>query len=149
MKIIMIANSVFVNSSYFIHEDENIEHKIWTSDEADFYLSAYVSKQNFRYWNVIHLADSISINQPFIQSDNVLHDFFIKDHRLLFFFFFQSIHGGTVTIISERYSQMLEICLIPEFTQYGVNKQTFFQHDRAASHTAVIMNILMNFFKTV
>jgi hypothetical protein len=34
-----------------IGEDEFLVNKIWLSEEAHFYLSGFVNKQNFRYWS--------------------------------------------------------------------------------------------------
>ena len=63
-------------------KDENFDlGSIWFSDEAHFYLSGYVNKQNFRYWGTEN--PHVAIVKPLTDTDmleNVIEGF---ENRLM------------------------------------------------------------------
>jgi hypothetical protein len=102
-----------------------------SSNEAHFHLSGCVNKQNFRYW---------AENNP-----RQLHEWPLLSQRVTVWcavansgvtgpYFFEK-DGETVTVISDRYVQMLRNFLEPKLNERG-NPAVWFQQDGATAHTA-------------
>jgi hypothetical protein len=124
---------------------ENVPKKdvLITSDEAHFYLSGCVNKQNFRYW-----SDS---------NPNILHEKPLHSQRVTVWcavgqfgvwgpYFFEE-EDKSVSVTSERYVRMLSQFLKPKLEELDNNLQVWFQQDGATAHTAKrSLNVLQEMF---
>jgi hypothetical protein len=84
---------------------------VWSSVEVHFHISGTVNKQNFRYW---YALSTVGIVGPYFFEEG----------------------GVTVTVISNRYCEMLENFIRPKIEEYE-NTCTFrFQQDGSTTYTA-------------
>lgn len=107
-------------------ESEKIDiDKIWFSDEANFHLSGYVNKQNWRHWGTENPYISI-VTQAYPQrltvwcamnSSTIIGPVFIE---------------GNVT--SHKYKELLEEKFYPEIRHHHMVRNYWFQQDGARPH---------------
>lgn len=115
-----------------LERDRNFAKKIIFSDEAHFWLSGYVNKQNCRFW---------CENNPQQIHEKPLHPLKVTVWCGLWHggivgpFFFQNEVGDSVTVNGERYRQMLTNFLWPNLDALDLENM-WFQQDGATCHTA-------------
>ncbi|GFS52220.1 putative DD41D transposase [Trichonephila clavipes] len=108
-------------------------HKqILFSDEAHFWLNAYVNKQNCRIWSEAN---------PQVYVETPLHPEKLNVWCALWAggiigpYFFKNDEGHNVTVNGDRYRAMITNFFIPELNNYDV-QELCFQQDGATCHTA-------------
>ena len=118
---------------------------IFFSDEAHFHIGGYVNKQNFRYWDV---CNPRQMHQEPLHKPKVTVWCAMSASAIIGPYFFENQRGQTVTVNSERYTEMmndffrLQLQKSPYF-----NRNTWFQQDGATPHTAnVSMNAVRQLF---
>jgi len=112
------------------------------SDEAHFYLSGTVNKQNFRYWAENNLYD---LHQRPVHSPRVTVWCAVSRLGVVGPYFFKE-GGETVTVTSNRYCKMLENFLRPRLEEFDDSEDFWFQQDGATAHTARPLEILREMF---
>lgn len=115
------------------------------SDEAHFYLSGNVSKQNTRYWSANNPQE---IHPRPLHSPKVTVWCAVTAERIFGPYFFEDNEGKTVTVTSDRYVDMLNNFFIPSLDELDIDTGlVYFQQDGATPHTAAnSMNLLRNVF---
>jgi hypothetical protein len=103
------------------------------NDEAHFYLSGFVNKQNFRYWSA---TNPIELHDRPLRSSKVTVWCAIYSFPIIGPYFFEDDRERAVTVTGLRYVHMLENFLGPELASHPVTEETFFQQDGATNHTA-------------
>lgn len=116
------------------NENDEQVHNLWMSDEAHFHLSGFINKHNFRYWSD---NNPRSLHATPLHSQKVTVWCAISSKGIIGPYFFEGCNGETVTVNTERYSDMLVTFALPALDEY-VNENTLFQQDGATSHTANI-----------
>ena len=99
--------------------------RLWVSDEANFYLSGYVNKQNWRHWGSEnpHLSASKTLKPQkimvwcAISADGIIGPIFID---------------GNVN--SQKYLEILQTNFFPEARRRHLVRGYFFQQDLSSSH---------------
>src|ERR1700729_1872081 len=115
-----------------LETDPNFAKKIIFSDEAPFWLSGYLNKQNCRFW---------CENNPQQIYEKPLYPLKVTVWCGLWYggiigpFFFQNEAGDAVTVNGERYRQMLRHFLWPNLDALDL-EDMWFQQDGATCHTA-------------
>ena len=114
------------------------------SDEANFYLSGTVNKQNCPVWGLEnpHITLESDIQSPHLTvwcglcSRGIIGPYF----------FFEG--GHSVTVTSSRYRCMLEDFLLPELRRKRISRRkAWLQQDGATPHTALsVLNFLQSKF---
>lgn len=106
------------------------------SDEASFYLSGTVNKQNTRLWGNENPKE-FQETKKF--SPHVTAWFALTKGHVIGPFFFEDEDGQTTTVTAQRYVNMLKTFFLPLLRRkrYALRRM-FFQHDNATSHTAQI-----------
>ncbi|GFU05052.1 uncharacterized protein TNCV_574101 [Trichonephila clavipes] len=105
---------------------------ICTSDEAHFWLNAYVNKQNCRIWSEAN---------PQVYVETPLHPEKLTVWCVLWAggiigpYFFKNDEGHNVTVNGDRYRAMITNFFIPELNNHDV-QELWFQQDGATCHTA-------------
>ena len=116
-----------------LEEDPDfVRRNILFSDEANFYVSGEVNRQNCRYYsqdNPHFMLDSKEHSGPKIMVWCGLW----RDHVLGPFFFNQTVTGERI------YLNMLQNDLIPQFDLLGDGRPTWFMQDGAPPHYATIV----------
>ena len=121
------------NVLHMINTDDQFLNNLIMTDEAHFYLSGFVNKQNFRYW---------APENPCLIHENPLHSQKVTVWCAVSVFgvigpYFFEEDGETVTVTSERYIQMLRQFLQRELRRRHMEaRQIWFQQDGATAHTA-------------
>lgn len=111
--------------------DPDFGQKIIFSDEANFYLSGHVNKQNCRYW----AAHNPQQTEEVVQYPKKLNVWCGLWHGgIIGPYFFRNEEGNTVTTNGPRYRAMLEEFLWPELDNIDITDM-WFQQDGATSHT--------------
>jgi hypothetical protein len=104
------------------------------TDEANFHLCGNVSSQNCRYWATENPPD---IQQQPLHSEKVTVWCGVASFGLIGRYFLEDEEGMAVTGNIARYTEMLRTFLEPELQRLGVETQTlWFQQDAATAHTA-------------
>ena len=103
------------------------------SDEAQFHLSGFVNKQNFRYWSA---TNPIELHERPLHSSKVTVWCAISSFGIIGPYFFEDERERAITVTGPRYVQMLENFLGPELARHPGTEETFFQQDGSTSHTA-------------
>lgn len=104
-----------------------------TSDEADFHLSGYVNKNNFRYWaeENLHL-----LPQSPLRSQQVRLWCGLSSFGMLRPYIFEVNKGHAFTVAADPYVSMLNEFLLPELRQCHNDKRLVWcQQDSERSHT--------------
>lgn len=114
------------------------------SNEAHFHLSGFVNKQNFRYWSD---SNPKTLHEKPLHSAKVTVWCVISSFGVIGPYFCEDYNGNAVKVTSQHYVNMWENFFISELARHPVNEDTFFQQDRATSHTAsASMERLRNLF---
>ena len=102
------------------------------SDEAHFYLTGHVSKQNCRYWS----ADNPTIiHEHPLKPRKVTAWCGMTCERIICPYFFEDDNGRTVTVTGDSYRKYIQKYLLPETRDLDMNEM-WFQQDGAPAHTA-------------
>jgi hypothetical protein len=126
------------------NRNKEVLNNLIVSDEAQFYLTGLVNKQNCRYWSDRHPRELV---QKPLHSSKVTVGCVVAVFTIIGPYFFEDERGNACTLTSEHYAHMLQDFLIPRLQGLPVNKTTYFQQDETTSHTAKIaMNILRPHF---
>ncbi|GFS50846.1 uncharacterized protein TNCV_4847541 [Trichonephila clavipes] len=108
------------------------DKRILFSDEAHFWLNAYVNKQNCRIWSEAN---------PQVYVETSLHPEKLTVWCALWAggiigpYFFKNDEGHNVTVNGDRYRAMVTNFFIPELNNHDV-QELWFQQDGATCHTA-------------
>lgn len=113
-------------------ENDGFFDNIIFSDEANFYLSGYVNRQNYRIWGSEN-PRAILEQAHYPEKVNVWCGFW--SGGVIGPFFFENDRGKALTTNGERYRDMIVNFLWPELEQLDVS-QMWFQQDGSTSHTA-------------
>lgn len=111
---------------------DNFSEKIMMSDEAHFYLSGHVNKQNYRFW---------ASENPRVFHETPLHPqkvtvwCCIHAKNVVGPYFFENENGQTTTVTGENYRQMIRDFLMPQIVNQGLHNM-WFQQDGATAHTS-------------
>ena len=116
-----------------ISEDEDLVNNIWMSDEAHFYVSGFVNKQNFHYWS--H-ANPRALHEKPLHSQKVKVWCTMSASGIIGPYFFENEAGIAVTVNVDHYVEMMQNFFTPQLARFPVNESTLFQQDGATSHTA-------------
>ncbi|GFX03045.1 transposable element Tc3 transposase [Trichonephila clavipes] len=110
----------------------DFDKRILFSDEAHFWLNAYVNKQNCRIWSEAN---------PQVYVETPLHPEKLTVWCVLWAggiigpYFFKNDEGHNVTVNGDRYRAMIANFFIPELNNHDV-QELWFQQDGATCHTA-------------
>jgi hypothetical protein len=94
-----------------IDQEPMMLHQLLMSNEANFFLSGFVSKQNFRYWSRVN--------------PRIFHEKPQKGQKVVVWcamgmceiigpYFFEDGAGRVLTVNADRYVDMLQNFLVPE-----------------------------------
>lgn len=121
-----------LTTSQRIEDNPNFLSLVFFSDEAHFYLSGHVNKQNLRFWAQAQPHEHV--NRP-LSVEKVTVWCGIGCNGVIGPFFFEE-NGRTVTVNTDRYIEMLRRKFIPALrTKEGVDMNTvIFQQDGAPPH---------------
>ena len=129
-------------AAWFIRQcqfDSDFLHRILYSDKAHFHLNGCVNKQNSRFWSI----ENPEIIKPIpLHSKKVTVWCAISSREIVGPYFFEDSAGNTVTVTSERYTQMLREYFFPIIEEKGMGSYHF-QQDGATSHTARVSMALL------
>lgn len=129
----------FANEMINMKEDGKIDFKtIWFSDEAHFYLSGYVNKQNYRYWGTEN--PHLTVTKP-LHPLKVTVWCALSASGLIGPYFFEK------TITSDAYKAVLDQYFVP--TAHGMNgiDGYFFMQDGARPHrTSKVFEVISEHF---
>lgn len=109
----------------------NFGRTIIFSDEAHFWLSGHVNKQNCRYWSD-HQPQNFEEAEMHPQKLTVWCG--LWHGGIIGPYFFRNAAGDTVTVNGERYQTMLTEFLWPELDNIDITEM-WFQQDGAPCHT--------------
>lgn len=113
----------------------------FASDEAHFYLSGFVNKQNFRYWGNENPRET---HKKPLHSPRVTVWCAVGQKTVIGPYFFEE-NCVNVTVNSERYIAMLQDFFLPELRRRRIPKRrVWFQQDGATCHTS---NDTINFLR--
>lgn len=114
-------------------EEPTLLDRLFMSDEANFFLSGYVNKQNYRYW-----ADENPriFHQRPQWSSKVVVWCAVGMSGIIGPYFFEDEDGRALTVYSDRYVTMLQDFVRPELQARQLNN-IWFQQDGATPHTAL------------
>lgn len=112
------------------NDHPEIEHNLFMSDEAHFYLDGFVNKQNCRHWAT---ENPHELHQRPLHSLKVTVWCAVSSTRIIGPYFFE-VNGQAVTVTSDRYADMLTNFFEPQL--HDDERQHWFQQDGATSHTA-------------
>lgn len=115
-----------------IQINPHLPNQLLMSDEANFYLSGFVNKQNYRYWSDRNPRE---VHEKPLHSPKVIVWCAIGSMGIIGPYFFEDVNGRSVTVNSERYVEMLINFLQPELHRRGI-ENVYFQQDGATAHTA-------------
>ena len=131
-KISLLSNSVAVNCCQRILANVHPTAILLTSDKAHFRLTGCVNKQNFRYWAGVnpHELHERSLHSERVTVSCAVGEFVLGPY------FFEDEDGSALTIISDRYIEMLENILQPQLNELAADVENiWFQQDGATVHT--------------
>jgi hypothetical protein len=117
-------------------------HQLLISDEANFFLSGFVNKQNFRYWSPQILHEKPQKGQKVVVwcavgRCEIIGPYFFKDGA-----------SHALTVNADRYVDMLQNFLVPELHARQLDT-IWFQHNGTMPHTArTSMALLQDLFPT-
>jgi hypothetical protein len=127
-----------------INRNKEVLNNLIMSDEAHFHLTGLGNKQNCRYWSDRHPRELV---QKPLHSSKLTVCCAVAFFTIMSPYFFEDERGNACTVTSEHYAHMLQDFFIYCLQGLPMNKNTYFQQDGAASHTAKIaMNILRPLF---
>ena len=114
-----------------------------TTDEAHFYLSGAINKQNYRHWS----ADNPKlIHQKPLHSQKVTVWCAVSKFGVWGPYFFED-SLKVVTVTSERYVKMLLEFVKPKLRELHIDSKIWFQQDGATAHTARLsLTVLQEMF---
>jgi len=115
-----------------INQNQELVNNLLMSDEANFHLSGSVNKQNFYYWSA---TNPIELHERPLHSSKVTVWCGISSFGIIGPYFFEDERERAINVTGPRYIHMLENFLGPELARHPVTEETFFQQDRATSHT--------------
>ena len=78
-----------------INEDSEFLDKLWMSDEAHFYLTGYVNKQNYRYWTD---SNPKEVHERPLHSSKVTVWCAVSSHGVIGPYFFENEERITMTV---------------------------------------------------
>jgi hypothetical protein len=107
-------------------------HQLLMSDEANFCLSGFVNKQNFRYWSRVN--PRILHEKP-QKGQNVVVWCAMGMCGITVPYFFKYGAGRALMVNADRYVDMLQNFLMPDLHLRQLDT-IWFQQDGAAPHTA-------------
>jgi len=114
--------------------DDGVINTFLMADEAHFHLSAYVNKQNYRYWAPENPQE---LHQRPLHSERLTVWCGIASFGVLGPYFFEDNEGAAVTVTSEYYVAMLHNFCEPELRRRGIDlSSVWFRQDGATAHTA-------------
>jgi hypothetical protein len=120
--------------SVWMTDNAEILTNVWFSDESHFYLDQKLNKQNHRHWSDVR--PNIFVEKS-CHAEKVTVWAAINSTGIIGPFFFQDQDGNTETINSDCYLSLLKYKFLPALRRKGVDmRQTWFQQDGAAPHTA-------------
>lgn len=128
-----------INFLHYLDHENYILNNIWFSDEAHFYLTGYVNKQNQRIWS--------------LENPRELHETSLFPQKITVWCALSS--KGIIEVIlhqnvtSQSYITLLENDFIPALIGIGDNclNEDWFMQDGARPHTAnVVLDYLNEFF---
>ena len=104
------------------------------TDEAHFYSSGYVNKQNYRYWAPEKPQE---LHQRPFHSERLTVWSGMASFGVLGSYVFEDNECAAVTMTSERYVAMLRNFCEPQLRRRGIDlSSVLFQQDGATAHTA-------------
>ena len=104
---------------------------VFFSEEAHFYLSESVNKQNMRYWRPKNPRE---LHQRPLHALRVTVWCALSRVDIIGQWFFKE-NEQAVSMTSDRYVNMINECFLPTLNQMGV-ENLWFQQDGATAHTA-------------
>ena len=104
------------------------------SDEAHFYLTGHVNKQNCRYWSKDNPSE---IHERPLHSARVTVWCAVSSQGIIGPYFFENQQGTATTVTADAYVQMLQFFVAPELRKFPQN--CWFQQDGASAHFALIV----------
>jgi len=114
--------------------DDGVINTLLMTDEAHFYLSGYVNKQNYRYWAPENPQE---LHQRLLHSERLTVCCGIASFGVLGPYFFEDNEGAAVAVTSERYVAMLHNFCELELRRRGIDlSSVWFQHVGVTAHTA-------------
>ena len=114
--------------------DDGVINTVLMTDEANFHLSGYVNKQDYRYWAPENPQDLISVLSTAKYLTGCCG---IASFGVLGPYFFEVNEGAAVTVTSERYVALLRNFCEPELRRRGIDPSSvWFQQVGATAHTA-------------
>jgi hypothetical protein len=102
------------------------------SDEANFFLSGYMNKENFRYWS---RENPRLLHEKPQTSQKVVVSCAIGMCGIMGRCCFEDDTGRAVTVNADGYCKMLQNFLIPELRAKQLMDIIWFQQDGATAHT--------------
>ncbi len=114
-----------------LRADEDVRDKLWMSDEAVFTTNGQVNSYNVRMWSIGNPDNFVQVSTT---STSVMVWAAMSRLHLIGPYFF-AMPGENVN--QERYRDMLENYFVPELHQLGIDPQSiWFQQDAATPHLA-------------
>ncbi|GFW45015.1 DUF4817 domain-containing protein [Trichonephila clavipes] len=117
--------------------------RILFSDEAHFWLNAYVNKQSCRIWSEAN--PQVYVETP-LHPEKLTVWFALWAGGIIGPYFFKNDEGHNVTVNGDRYRAMITNFFIPELNNYDV-QELWSQQDGATCHTSrAIIDLLKDTF---
>ena len=121
----------------------SLDDCVITTDEAHFYLSGSLNKQNCRYWSS---DNPMMVHEQPLHSEKVTVWCAVGQFGIWGPYFYEE-NDKAVSVTSERYTKMLSTFVKPKLKDLKNYKQVWFQQDGATAHTAKkSMNLLKEIF---
>jgi hypothetical protein len=98
-----------------INQNKELANNLLMSDEARFYLSGFVNKQNFLYWSA---TNPIELYERPLHSTKVTVWCAISSFGIIGHHFFEDERERAVTVTGPCYVHMLENFLGPELARH-------------------------------
>jgi len=130
----LISSCTNLCREFLTRVDDDLVRNLFMSDGAHFYVSGFVSKQNFRYWAN---ENPYQLRQKPLKSAKVTVWCAISFFGIIDPYFLEDNNEIATKIISARYIYMIQTFFAQELTQFPrVNDNTWFQQDGVTSHMA-------------
>ena len=115
-----------------LRDSPDLLKKLIFTDEAHFYLSDFVNRQNMRYWAPDN--PNVILQKP-LHSPKVTVWCGVGIKGIIGPYFFEDADGKAVTVNADQYIEMLKNFVGPALRRKRILSTSYFQQDGATSHT--------------